>query len=384
MSLYELPYMVMADSEGQVFEHPVLKMVGRTGYEHRPPYHGELIALPPGSDLHVLPGRHPVGIDPATGQLQAITSFEGEPVSAVSSFLAPAHTVFLWSAFERTSNAPVLPLYAYAALGWGPEGFITAGRRVDPDPRQDLDNFPPDGEEDRMAEKMVRNHPGNRLIKHLSRCCTEYRCPAARNYFLGRYEAPLPTSTRCNAACLGCISLQENTGIPCTQDRIDFIPTPEEIAEVALGHIERAENPVVSFGQGCEGEPLTNWKTLVSAIALIRSQTSEGTINLNTNASMPRALENLFDAGLDSIRVSLNSAREDLYTRYFQPSNYSFEDVVVSMEVARARGKFVSINYFVFPGVTDEADELEAISNLQERTRFDMIQWRNLNFDHVF
>ena len=137
----------------------------------------------------------------------------------------------------------------------------------------------------------------------------------------------------------------------------------------------------MSFGQGCEGEPLTNWKILMEAIALIRSRTSKGTINLNTNASMPQALENLFDAGLDSIRVSLNSARKDLYTRYFQPVNYSFEDVVDSMDVANKKNRFVSVNYFVFPGVTDEADELEAISQLQERTRFDMIQWRNLNID---
>jgi pyruvate-formate lyase-activating enzyme len=381
MSLYDLPFMVMADSEGQVFEHPVLRMVGRSGREHRPPEPVELINLPTGSDLHVLPGRHPIGVDPATGHMQTIPTFEGQTVNAVSSFLAPAHTVLLWSAFGRTPDSPVLPLYAYAALGWGPEGFITTGRRVDPDPRQDPDNFPEDGEEDTIAEMMARDHSGNRLIKHLSHCCIVYRCPAARNYFLGRYEAPLPTSTGCNAACLGCISLQENTGIPCTQDRIDFIPTPEEIAEVALGHIHRADNPIVSFGQGCEGEPLTNWKTLLEAIILIRSRTSKGTINLNTNASKPGVLEILFDAGLDSIRVSLNSARKDLYTRYFKPANYSFEDVVESMDVANRKDKFVSVNYFVFPGVTDEADELEAISQLQERTRFDMIQWRNLNID---
>ena len=381
MSLYDLPFMVMADSQGQVFEHPVLRMVGRSGWAHRPPDQEELIDLPAGSDLHVLPGRHPVGVDPATGQLHTIQTFEGQPVNAVSAFLAPAHTVFLWSAFERAQGAPVLPLYAYATLGWGAEGFITAGRRIDPDPRQDLDNFPASGEEDNRAEMMVRDHPGNRLIKHLSHCCIVYRCPAARNYFLDRYEAPLPTSTGCNAACIGCISLQENTGIACTQDRIDFIPTPEEIAEVALGHIERAQNPVVSFGQGCEGEPLTNWKVLLEAITLIRTRTSRGTINLNTNASKPWALESLFDAGLDSIRVSLNSARSDLYARYFKPANYSFKEVVESMEAAKRKNRFVSLNYFVFPGVTDESAELQALTQLQEQTRFDMIQWRNLNID---
>ncbi len=381
MSLYNLPKMVMANREGQVFEHPVLRMVGCSGESHRPPTQEELLVLPEGSELHVLPGRHPVGVDPDTRCLHTVDTYEGQEVNAVSAFLAPAHTVYLWSAFERTQDAPILPLFAYAALGWKADGFVTAGLRVDPDPRQDPENFPMGGEDDIRAEMMVRNHPENRLIKHLSHCCIVYRCPAARNFFLGRYEAPLPTSIGCNASCLGCISLQENTGIPCTQDRIDFTPTPEEIAEVALGHIERARDPIVSFGQGCEGEPLTNWKTLLEAITLIRSRTSKGTINLNTNASKPGVLETLFDEGLDSIRVSLNSARKDLYTRYFKPLDYSFEDVVDSMVVARKRKKFVSINYFVFPGITDELDELEAVSQLRENTWFDMIQWRNLNID---
>jgi pyruvate-formate lyase-activating enzyme len=371
----------MADSEGQVFEHPVLRMAGRSGLDHRPPQTDELIGLPAGSDMHVLPGRCPVGVDPATGSLRTVRTFEGQKVYAVSAFLAPAHTAFLWSAFEKTPEAPVLPLFAYAALGWSENGFVTAGTRVDPDPRQDLANFPEGGEEDMAAEVMVRDHPGNRLIRHLSHCCIVYRCPAARNFFLGRYEAPLPTSTGCNAACIGCISLQEGSGIPCTQDRIDFVPTPEEIAQVALDHIKRASNPVVSFGQGCEGEPLTNWKVLFEAITLIRSRTPRGTINLNTNAGMPMALEKLFDAGLDSIRVSLNSPRPDLYGLYFKPVSYDFEDVVKSMVLAHDRRRFVSLNYFVFPGITDEKDELSALCRLYEQTRFDMIQWRNLNID---
>ena len=381
MSPADLPLMVMADSDGHVFEHPTLRMLGRSGRQDRLPRPEELLELPYGADLHVLPGRYPVGMEPDSGRLRVLKRFRGQPVNAVSAFLPPAHTALLWSAFEKTPQAPILPLYAYAALGWDGERFVTGGVRVDPDPRQDLDHFPQDGLEDRHAREAVRRHPENRLIRHPAHCCTVYRCPAARNLFLGRYEAPLPSSITCNAACVGCISLQENTGIPCTQDRIDFVPTPEEIAEVALGHIRKAPHPVVSFGQGCEGEPLTNWKILREAITLIRRQTEDGTINLNTNASLPGALESLFDAGLDSIRVSLNSARRDLYHRYFRPVNYAFDDVVAAMVLAGKRGKFVSVNYFVFPGITDEEEELQAVTELRERTGFDMIQWRNLNID---
>ena len=373
--------MLMADEDGQVFEHPHLRMVGASGREHRPPGRDELIPMPYGSDLHILPGRYPVGIDPDTGAIETVSSFQGEPVFAVSAFLAPAHTVLLWAAFEKSQENPVLPLYAYAAAGWMEDGFVAAGLRIDPDPRQDLDHFPQGGEEDDAARVRADANPDNRLIRHLAHCCTVYRCPAARNLFLNRYEAPLPTSTGCNARCIGCISLQEDSSIPCTQDRIDFVPTPEEVAQIAIEHIERASGAVVSFGQGCEGEPLTNWKLLERSIVLIRERTAKGTINLNTNASNPDALGALFDAGLDSIRVSLNSARPELYEAYFRPIGYGFEDVVRSMEVARDRNRFVSVNYFVFPGVTDEAREMEAMARLMERTNFSMIQWRNLNID---
>lgn len=378
-----LPLMVMADADGQVFEHPELRMLGAAGRHHRLPHKGEIIDIPLGTDLYTLPGRRPVGFDPASGEQKVVHSFEGNPVFAVSAFLPPAYTSHLWTAFLREEDAPVLPLYAYTSIGWDPdkEGFVTTAVRVDPDPRQDLDNFPADGTEDFNAQKAVEKHPGNRLVEHLAHCCTTYRCPAARNLFLGRYEAPLPTSRSCNSLCVGCISLQEDTHIPATQDRIAFRPTVEEILQVALPHLENVPAAVVSFGQGCEGEPLTEGDLLEESIAAMRSRTDRGTINLNTNGSRPEVMRRLFTAGLDSVRVSVNSAREDLYNRYFLPVNYNFDDVVRGMTIGSEMGKFVSINYFVFPGLTDEREEASALDSLIEKTGLDMIQWRNLNID---
>ena len=60
--------------------------------------------------------------------------------------------------------------------------------------------------------------------------------------------------------------------------------TAEEIAEVALFHIDNVDDPVVSFGQGCEGEPLMVADVLEEAILLIRKETSKGIINLNSNS----------------------------------------------------------------------------------------------------
>jgi molybdenum cofactor biosynthesis enzyme MoaA len=198
---------------------------------------------------------------------------------------------------------------------------------------------------------------------------------------MNRWEAPLPTSPVCNARCLGCISLQQGTGLCATQDRITFVPTPEEICGVAVPHLEKAQRAVVSFGQGCEGEPLLQAKTLAASIAIMRKNTSRGTINLNTNGSLPSEVEKLCATGLQSIRVSMNSARPGYYQKYFRPQGYSFEDARRSIMTVKANGGFASINYFVLPGFSDQEGEWLALKKLVSETRLDLIQMRNLNID---
>ena len=56
---------------------------------------------------------------------------------------------------------------------------------------------------------------------------------------------------------------------------------------VALPHLKEAEDAIVSFGQGCEGEPLMQWRLLEKSIRQMREKTDRGTINLNTNGSLP-------------------------------------------------------------------------------------------------
>jgi len=179
---------------------------------------------------------------------------------------------------------------------------------------------------------------------------------------------------------MGCISKQPSGRPPSPQERIAFVPTPEEIAEVALKHINQALDPVVSFGQGCEGEPLMESDIIRDAIILIRQKTSHGTINLNTNASLPHKVAELADAGLDSMRISMNSARNNTYAAYSRPS-YSIEALAESAFEMKKRHRFVSVNLFVFPGLTDAPKEVEALKQFLERTGVDMIQWRNLNMD---
>jgi wyosine [tRNA(Phe)-imidazoG37] synthetase (radical SAM superfamily) len=150
---------------------------------------------------------------------------------------------------------------------------------------------------------------------------------------------------------------------------------------MAIPHLEAAENPIVSFGQGCEGEPLLQAAVIEKAIQSIRSKTSRGTINLNSNSSLPISVKRLARAGLDSLRVSLNSAQEIFYNPYYRPKNYNFADVMKSIDAMKESGRFVSLNYFILPGFTDSAQEFEALCTLIRHHHPDFIQLRNLNMD---
>jgi MoaA/NifB/PqqE/SkfB family radical SAM enzyme len=199
---------------------------------------------------------------------------------------------------------------------------------------------------------------------------------------LGRFEMPIPSSSACNASCVGCLSFQpQEAGFPSTQDRIRFTPTPDEIAALAVPHLAQSPLPVASFGQGCEGEPLLQAPVLAGAIRAIRSGTKRGIININTNGSRPEAVKLLLDAGLDAIRVSLNSAQEPWYNAYYKPHGYAFADLKESLKAVAGAGRKASINYFVFPGVSDREREVEALLDLVAETGLHLIQWRNLNLD---
>jgi pyruvate-formate lyase-activating enzyme len=374
---------LVANQAGEIFELDGYAAVGMAGSVFTALTVDQTRHLPHGSELMYLPDRKPVLLNISTGQLETLQEnpYEpGESLFPVAAFNSPGYVITRISAYGETKKSQTLPLFSYGAVGWHEDGFRSAVILVDSEPRQDLRRMPRDkvvAGVERMRQKM----PANRLRAHLDHCALTYGCPAGKNFFLGRYEAPLPTSKQCNANCLGCLSLQQNSGIHHSQDRITFTPSPEEIAEVALAHIKRVDKSVVSFGQGCEGDPLLAAHVIEPAIRLIRSQTSQGTINMNTNGSLPARLQSLFDAGLDSIRISINSVREECYDAYFRPQGYGFADVLASIETALAQKKHVAINYLNCAGFSDTPGEADALVGFLQQFPIHMIQWRNLNFD---
>ena len=372
-----------ADRQGNIFELEGYAAAGMAGATRVALTTANTRSMPHGGELMFLPDRHPILYNIKTAAFEVLKEnpyAPGEPLYPVAAFNSPGYMLAYVCAYTEAPGAGVLPLFSYGAVGWGARGFRAPVILVDSEPRQDLRQMKHD---DVVAgvRRMRKRLPDNRLRTHLEKCALEYGCPAGKNFFLGRYEAPLPTATTCNARCLGCLSLQPNDDISCSQNRIDFTPDPDDIAAVALEHIRRVPQAVVSFGQGCEGDPLMAAAVIGPAIEQIRRSTADGTINMNTNGSRPDVLRHLFDAGLDSIRISMNSFRPDAYAAYFRPRGYGFTDVARSIDLARGSDKFVAVNYLNMAGITDTPQELDALTAFIGSHPIRMIQWRNLNFD---
>jgi len=364
-------------------DHPRLLASVRSGEELLGPSEAP-IPLPPGARLAHLPGRRPVGVDPSTGELTLLREVvvRGRRIEphAVGALLPPGYTrTFLPG--EVKAEGPLLPQWAYTAAAWGQGEPVAWAVRTDRRTHWDPDRFSTKELRTRVDQALLAD-PDNRVLTQLRTCALVYRCFTSQNLFYRRDEGAIPVSVMCNAACVGCISEQPPDGPPASHARMDDGPSAEEMARVAVLHLAGATGRVmVSFGQGCEGEPLTRWPVIARAIRLVREQTARGSLHLNTNASLTTGLAGLFDAGLDSVRVSLNSAVKDLYEAYYCPVKYGWEDVEASIALARQRGAYLSLNLLTFPGVTDREGEVQALLELIERHRVDQLQTRSLCID---
>ena len=382
--LKDLPYMLYADANGQVYDHPYYRMVGFSGPAPAVLQAGDLIPITEFSKLFYIPDCPPIGLDPQTGECKIVSEIELDggvtKCHAVAAFLEPGLVRSHLPAVDYRPKSYILPMWAYTAAGFKNERCRAAGFRIeynhkwDPRNYDDMDLVP-------AIREFKRGHPSGPLVEHLANCAIENHCFAAKNLFLNRWEAPLPLSKGCNAACLGCLSLQPDLSCEPSHHRISFRPSQKEIVALAVDHLNHAPEAIVSFGQGCEGEPLTEYRLMADSIKEIRDQTQRGTINLNTNGSWPERIRLLAQNGLDSIRISLNSARPAFYRAYYRPKSYDFEDVAAAIALSREMGLYTMVNYLVFPGVTDQEEEIHALRGLIRKTGINFIHLKNLNID---
>jgi pyruvate-formate lyase-activating enzyme len=364
---------VFADERGEIFDAPGWSAIGQSWDASMACELSDMIPLPAGSELMYLPGRMALG-----GQRQGMKPL-GHKKYAVAAMLPVGYTRLLAPAYSTNAGAPELPLFGYAAVAWDRGRFWVAAIRSDKADKWNPAHY--NGRDLSRRIAAVRHDlPKNRLVDHLAHCSLEWHCCTAQNLFYRRWEAGIPTSPSCNANCLGCISLQPSECCPSPQTRIDFSPTVDEVCSVALYHLATAPEAIISFGQGCEGEPALAADTIAAAIMQVRRQTSNGIVNMNTNAGYTEGIRQVVDAGIDSLRVSLISAREQTHKAYYR-SSYTLANVRESIRYAKKMGCHVSVNMLLFPGLNDREEERAAWLEFLQATDVDMVQLRNLNLD---
>lgn len=330
----------------------------------------ELVEAPKGILEMMLPGRAP---------LTTIGPVAGRSTLAVA--LPAGYTRLLLPGYATARNAPPLPLFGYTFACVVDDRLYAAAMKTDESEDWQPRSFAA-GELEACIDRRLQNDPSNRVLRQVALCSSEYGCFTAQNVFLERGEAALPVSPSCNARCIGCISEQDDDStIPSPQSRIAAEATARELAAIGIYHLQRVPDGIVSFGQGCEGEPLLRSIAIARAIELIRAECSNGTINLNTNGSLPSSLARCIDAGLDAVRVSLNSFRPSIYSAYYRPQGYGLEDVFAAIRLARNDGLRVSLNLLTHPGVTDDEDEVAAMESFLRECAITMVQTRTLNID---
>lgn len=345
----DMIYALYADENGEIFDAPGIGAVGRFGDEIRALTPEDLIPLPDSADLMYLPDRQALGVDEEGNILPLI----GQAVSAI---LPAGYTRTLLPGFQLMEEASQLPLYGYTAVAVYQDQLYAAAIYTDENHKWDPENYnTPDLK--KLVKRVKKDLPNNPLVEHLANCSLEWHCCTAENLFYRRWECGIPTSPVCNANCFGCISLQPAECCPSPQERIKFRPTPEQIAEIGLYHLQTAPEGIISFGQGCEGEPSLAAVNISQGIRLIRQQTDKGQININTNAGYTEGIRQIVDAGLDTMRVSIISALPESYAAYYR-SSYQLENVKESIRYALDKGIYVSLNMLYFPGFNDRAQEL--------------------------
>ena len=363
---------VYADRRGNICEAEGVRGCGRIGSSNVPLRPADLIPLPESADLMFMPEHLAVG-QGADGAEERIAG------TAVAAILPQGYTRTHLPAFDRMEGAAPLPLYGYTAVVSHHGQLCVAAVYTDENEKWDPANY--NGKElKKLVRRTMKELPHNRIVEQVGNCSLNYHCLTAQNLFYRRWECGVPTSPVCNANCLGCISLQSSECCPSPQERITFSPTAEEIAEVGIYHLSIAPDGIISFGQGCEGEPSLAADRIAEGIRRIRAVTQRGQINMNSNAGFPAGMRKIVDAGLDSLRVSIISARDESYDAYYRAS-YPLDNVKESLRYALDHGVYVSLNLLHFPGFTDRAEELAAWQEFFRALPVQMIQMRNLNID---
>ena len=117
---FDLFSALYSDEQGNIFEEPDLAALGRSWDEMWEVESGDMIPMPEGSTIMVLPGRHSLGVERDRGEALSVWTYEEvsgkgieRPGLAVAALLPIGFTRTLAPAyvFDRRKAPITLPLY---------------------------------------------------------------------------------------------------------------------------------------------------------------------------------------------------------------------------------------------------------------------------------
>ena len=189
-----IPYLVYCTSEGDILEEPRLQALS---FGNRPLDATELIPLPDGATLAMMPDRLAIG-QKRSGERQVLPQSRGW---AAAAFLPIGYTRTQLPAYEKTPGMEPLPFFGYSAVA-GIHGRLYVAAIKTDDPRK----WHPRAFNQRTLACLVSEKQGayanNRIVAQHAHCALDYACPTASNLFFGRWEMAIAVSPGCNARLL--------------------------------------------------------------------------------------------------------------------------------------------------------------------------------------
>ncbi len=332
----------------------------------------------------MLPGRRPIGWDPNGRSLTEVDSIDVDGkrrrVWAVAAVMLPDWLRLRRPACTLEAGAPPLAPEAYTEAGWMGDGIVVAAVRLGPrGPRAVREQHASDAAG--RVRRRVASTLGNRLLQHLARCALELSCGLAWNVFFGCGEAFLPVSVSCDANCWGCVSIRPGRGGSTPAARARAVARVKDLVDVALEHLRTDPASTVTFGLGRNGDLELACERIERSILAIRSRSQAGMLNLDTQVLDPAWIARLCNAGLDAIRISLNSAVAGHFERWYGSGRGGFEELRGVLGVARGKGTHLSLSLLTQPGFSDRPSEVEALLRLIDEFGIERLQLRNLPAD---
>ena len=123
------PRMLVADDQGNIYDHPdfLLHVPPRGRVEPAPSRRTHALARRERAFVARTPRR---GAQPRNRETEVMEDW------AVAAFAAPAHTLTAHPVYVTDEGAPMLPLFAYGAVGFANGRFYVCAKKVDEDVRQ--------------------------------------------------------------------------------------------------------------------------------------------------------------------------------------------------------------------------------------------------------